>query len=57
MSMAKAAAELISSNLRYSNGEPVKVVISETSIGRGAEAARCDREVNLIIAQARQLSF
>lgn len=41
MGMAKAAAELISSNLQYSNGESVKVVISHTTIGRGAEAAKC----------------
>ncbi|MBO6258664.1 MAG: L-fucose isomerase [Succinivibrio sp.] len=41
MNMAKAAAKLISDNLRYSNGEPVKCVISETSIGRAAEAAKC----------------
>ena len=41
MNMARAAAELISSNLCYSNGEPVKVVISDTTIGRVAEAAAC----------------
>lgn len=41
MGMAKAAADLISRNVFYSNGDPVKVVISDTSIGRGAEAARC----------------
>ena len=41
MNMAKAAAELISNNLCYSNGEPVKVVISDTTIGRVAEAAAC----------------
>ena len=41
MNMAKAAAELISKNLTYSNGEPVKVVISDTTIGRVAEAAAC----------------
>ena len=41
MNMAKAAAELISSNLKYSNGEPVKVVIADTTIGRVAEAAAC----------------
>ena len=41
MSMARAAAELISSNVRYSNGEPVKVVIADTTIGRVAEAAAC----------------
>ncbi len=41
MGMAKAAAELISSNLCYSNGEPVKVIIADTTIGRVAEAAAC----------------
>ena len=41
MNMAKAAAELITKNLCYSNGEPVKVVISDTTIGRVAEAAAC----------------
>ncbi|MBR6005878.1 MAG: L-fucose isomerase, partial [Clostridia bacterium] len=40
MNMAKAAAKLFTDNIRYSNGEPVKVVISETSIGRVAEAAQ-----------------
>ncbi len=39
MNMAKAAAELISTNLKYSNGEPVKVVIADTTIGRVSEAA------------------
>ncbi len=41
MNMAKAASELISSNLKYSNGDPVKVVIADTTIGRVAEAALC----------------
>ena len=41
MNMAKAAAELFTSNLKYSNGEPVKVVIADTTIGRVAEAAAC----------------
>jgi len=41
MNMAKSAAELISSNLKYSNGEPVKVIIADTTIGRVAEAAAC----------------
>ena len=41
MNMAKSAAELLRSNLRYSNGEPVEVVISDTTIGRVAEAAAC----------------
>lgn len=41
MNMAKAAAELFTSTLYYSNGEPVKVVIADTTIGRVAEAAAC----------------
>lgn len=41
MNMAKAAAELFTENLRYSNGEPVKVIIADTTIGRVAEAAAC----------------
>ena len=41
MNMAKAAAKLFQENLKYSNGEPVKVVIADTTIGRVAEAAAC----------------
>ncbi len=41
MNMAKAAAELFRNNLKYSNGEPVKVVISDTTIGRVGESAAC----------------
>ena len=41
MNMAKAAAKLFTENLKYSNGEPVKVVIADTTIGRVAEAAAC----------------
>ncbi len=41
MNMAKSAAALFRENLRYSNGEPVKVVIADTTIGRVAEAAAC----------------
>ena len=39
MNMAKNAAKLIQENVFYSNGEPVKVVIADTTIGRVAEAA------------------
>ena len=42
--MAKAVKKLYEENLRYSNGEPVKVVISDTCIGRVAEAAACARQ-------------
>lgn len=41
MGMAKAAAKLFEENIRYTNGEPVKVVIADTTIGRVAEAAAC----------------
>lgn len=41
MNMAKCAAKLFEENLRYSNGEPVKVVIADTTIGRVGEAAAC----------------
>ena len=41
MNMAKSAAKLFEENIKYSNGEPVKVVIADTTIGRVAEAAAC----------------
>ena len=41
MNMAKSAAKLFEENLKYSNGEPVKVIIADTTIGRVAEAAAC----------------
>ena len=41
MNMAKSAAKLFEENLRYSNGEPVRVVIADTTIGRVGEAAAC----------------
>ncbi len=44
MNMAKAAQKLFTENLKYSNGEPVKVIISSTTIGRVAEAAQCADE-------------
>ncbi|MFR4986686.1 MAG: L-fucose isomerase [Lachnospirales bacterium] len=42
MNMAKSAAKLFEENLKYSNGEPVKVVIADTTIGRVPEAAACE---------------
>lgn len=42
MGMARAAAKLFEENLKYSNGEPVKVIIADTTIGRVAEAAACE---------------
>ena len=44
MNMAKSAAKLLSENLRYTNGEPVKVIIADTTIGRVAEAAACEEK-------------
>ena len=44
MNMAKEAARLFEENLRYSNGEPVKVVIADTTIGRVAESAACEEK-------------
>ncbi len=41
MNMAKAAAKLIGDNLRYPNGDPVEVVIADTTIGGVKEAAAC----------------
>ena len=41
MNMAKSAAKLFEENLKYSNGEPVKVVIADTTISRVAESAAC----------------
>ena len=41
MAMAQAAKKLFEENLCYSNGEPVKVIISDTTIGRVAESAAC----------------
>ena len=41
MGMAKAAAKLFTDNLRYSDGKPVEVVISDTTIGRVPESAAC----------------
>lgn len=39
--MAQAAKKLFEENLRYTNGEPVKVIIADTTIGRVPEAAAC----------------
>lgn len=41
MAMAEAAKDLISSNLYYPDGSPVQCVIADTTIGGGAEAAKC----------------
>lgn len=41
MNQAKTAKKLIESKLKYSDGTPVQCVISNTTIGGGAEAAAC----------------
>lgn len=41
MGMAKSAAELISGTLKYPDGTPVQCVISNCTIGSGAESAKC----------------
>ncbi len=41
MGMANAAKELIEKELRYADGTPVQCVIAPSTIGGGAEAARC----------------
>ncbi|WP_195573840.1 L-fucose isomerase [Paenibacillus sp. 1001270B_150601_E10] len=41
MGMATAVAELLSSTLRYPNGEPVECVIADSTIGGVAESAAC----------------
>jgi len=41
MGMAKAAAKLISENLRHPTGENVECVIADSTIGGVAEAASC----------------
>ncbi len=42
--MAKAAAELISSKLRYNDGTPVECVIADTTIGGVYEASLCEEK-------------
>ena len=41
MGMAQRVAALLSGRLRYADGSPVECVISDTTIGRVAEAAAC----------------
>lgn len=44
MGMALSAKELIESTLCYPDSTPVKCVISETTIGGGAEAGKCQEQ-------------
>ena len=41
MNLAKAVAELISSNLKNGDGSPVECVIADSTIGRVPESAAC----------------
>ena len=41
MALANAAKTLFEQNLRYSDGQPVKVVIADSTIGRVPESAAC----------------
>ncbi|MFV0441830.1 MAG: L-fucose isomerase, partial [Lachnospirales bacterium] len=43
MDMALSAKKLLEDNIKYSNGEKVKVVIADGTIGRVAESAACAR--------------
>jgi L-fucose isomerase len=44
MGMARSAAKLITENLRYADGEPMQVVIADTTIGGVQEAVLCQRK-------------
>jgi L-fucose isomerase len=44
MNMARSAARLIESTLRHANGEPVRCIIADTTIGGTAEAAMCEEK-------------
>ncbi len=41
MNMANAAKKLIEQKVKYTNGEPVRVILADGTIGRVAEAAAC----------------
>ncbi|MEG1535980.1 MAG: L-fucose isomerase [Clostridia bacterium] len=44
MNMAKAAKKLIEDNLRYTDGSVVRVIIADSTIGGGKEAADCQEK-------------
>ena len=44
MNMAKAAAALITENLRYADGTPVECIIADTTIGGVYEASLCEEK-------------
>ncbi len=41
MALANAAKKLFEENLHYSNGDPVQVIVADTTIGRVTESAAC----------------
>ena len=41
MAMAQAAKQLLETNLKYTDGSPVRVIIADQTIGRVAESAAC----------------
>lgn len=44
MTMALNAKKLIEENVFYSDGTPVEVIVADSTIGGGAEAARCEEK-------------
>jgi L-fucose isomerase len=42
MALAESVADLVSADLRYTNGDPVQCVVADTTIGRVAEAAAAE---------------
>ncbi|MBV7292599.1 L-fucose isomerase [Corynebacterium sp. CCM 8835] len=44
MELAHNVAKLLRENVRYTDGEPVEVVIADTTIGGAAEAAACKKK-------------
>ena len=50
--MAKSVKELYEANLKYSNGEPVKVVIADTTIDayRGSTLCRQVQSMKVLIS-------
>ena len=55
MNMARSAKKLFEDNLKYSNGEPVRVVIADTTIARHNISNITD--VNFFILSSFSLSY
>jgi L-fucose isomerase len=47
MGLARAAAKLITENLKHPNGQPIECVIADSTIGGVAEAAACQDKFSL----------